>query len=149
MSNDPSNLSFSSLSFSSDSWLLDHVAYAVNNLDSAVQHYQKLFGLKLLFRGISEKDQIEAAFLGLANSAIELIAPLPGNQKIRKFLDTRGEGLHHLAFAVPSVAEELTRLTALGVELVDKVPRPGLRHHEIAFLHPRATGGVLIELCGK
>lgn len=131
-------------------WSLDHVGHAVRDIDSAISKYQSLFSASIVVRESLQSDGVDVAFLQLPNTLIELIAPQPapnGNPPLIRFLDKRGEGLHHYCFFVPSVASELARLEKLGVELIDTIPRLGSRGMSVAFLHPKSTNGVLIELC--
>ena len=126
---------------------LDHIGIAVSKIEPALDLYNKLFGLKLESRDHIAQSKVDVAFLRLDNTLIELIAPAPGNTSLTKFLETRGHGLHHICFKVEDIAAELLRLEQAGVELIDKVARPGAHGSSIAFLHPRTTDGVLIELC--
>jgi len=128
-------------------WPLDHVGIAVNGLDEALNEYKKSFGFVLESREKIDSQGVEAAFIRLPNTLIELLAPLNETGTLSKFLQKRGPGLHHLCYRVDDLEKELARLTSIGVELIDKTPRPGAHHTRIAFLHPRSTGGVLTELC--
>lgn len=129
---------------------IDHVALCVPELDSAISSWQSVLPLLLGPREYVPTQLTEAAFLltpAEADACIELIAPLPRGQNVglEKFLEQRG-GLHHIAFAVEDIAGALRELAERGVPLIDKVPRPGARGHQVAFLHPKALGGVLVEL---
>lgn len=128
-------------------WTLDHVAHAVRNIDDALKVYQGIFGLAVELRESSAEHLIDAAFVSAGSATIELIAPLEGNASLFRFLEKRGEGLHHICFRVRDLSSELSELDSCGVELIDRVPRKGLRNKSIAFIHPRSTGGALIELC--
>ena len=119
---------------------LHHIGVAVRNLDEAIARHAKL-GLKLAHREVVASQKVEVAFVG-ERPWIELVAG-PG---VSKFIDKRGEGQHHMAFAVPSIIEELARQKARGAALIDEAPRPGAWGHHVAFLHPKDQGGVLIEL---
>jgi methylmalonyl-CoA epimerase len=130
-----------------EKWRLNHIGHAVESIDSAVDKYQLLYGFELLETENIETQKVEAAFLGLANCEIELIAPLPGNTTLRRFLDKRGEGLHHICFEVEDIDNELKRLAEMGVRLIDYKPRPGSRNTLIAFIHPDESNSVLVELC--
>ncbi len=123
---------------------LHHIGVAVKNLDEAIKHYASL-GLKLVHRERVESQKVEVAFVG-ERPWIELVTGLDPHSGVSKFLDKRGPGQHHLAFAVPSIAEELKKQAAAGAELIDKAARPGAWGHKVAFLHPKTQGGVLIEL---
>ena len=125
---------------------IDHVGVCVRDLDAPL--WRDLLGLPYAHREQVEPQRTEAAFLdpAPAGASVELICPMPGNVGLEKFLEKRGEGLHHLAFAVSDLRAALARLADAGVPLIDREPRPGARGHLVAFLHPRATGGVLVEL---
>jgi methylmalonyl-CoA/ethylmalonyl-CoA epimerase len=128
---------------------IDHVAVCVSDLDAGAASCTELLGLPLAHREQVESQKTEAAFVdagGEAGTALEIIAPMAGNAGLDKFLEKRGQGLHHLAIRVSDLAEALRRLDAAGVPLIDKVPRPGARGHLVAFVHPKATGGTLVEL---
>jgi len=124
---------------------LHHVGIAVDDLDAAIATYAGLFGATLERREAVADQGVEAASLLVGETRIELLAPMGPDTPVGKFLAKRGPGMHHVAFAVADVAAELERLKAAGVQLIDKTPRVGLFGHEVAFIHPEATGGVLAE----
>ena len=124
---------------------LDHTAVAVHNLDEAIERYCRLFSMQLVDRANAPDGTVEVAFLRLDDTVIELIRPLHADSAVGRFLERRGEGLHHIAFAVDDISAALQALGEEGVELIDQAPRPGA-HGQVAFLHPRGTGGVLVEL---
>lgn len=126
---------------------LDHLGIAVLNIDAALAEYQKNFGFVLDSREIISSQRVEVAFIRLPNTLIELLAPQDDSSPLAKFLAKRGPGLHHICYRVEDIRAELARLKGAGVQLIDEVPRPGAHHTEIAFLHPKSTGGVLTELC--
>ena len=126
---------------------LDHIGIAVPNIDDAIKEYQSKFGFVVDSREKLSSQQVEVCFLALANTKIELLAPLSPNSKLQKFLDSRGPGLHHLCYQVSDIKAELARLKSEGLKLIDEVPRPGAHHTQIAFIHPGSCGGVLTELC--
>jgi methylmalonyl-CoA/ethylmalonyl-CoA epimerase len=123
---------------------IHHIGVAVKNLDEAIVRHAKL-GLKLAHREKVPSQQVEVAFVG-ERPWIELVAGAHPESAVSKFIDKRGPGQHHLAFAVPSIIEELARQKAAGATLIDEAPRPGAWGHCVAFLHPKDQGGVLIEL---
>lgn len=126
---------------------IDHVGVCVASMDQAAGLWATLLGTPIAHRACVDVQKTEAAFLDLGEPAtVELVAPMAGNAGLQKFLDKRGDGLHHLAFAVTDIRAALGRLAAAGVELIDKEPRQGARGHLVAFLHPRAMGGTLVEL---
>src|SRR5262249_23619012 len=124
---------------------IDHVAVAVADVDEALARYEKVLGLAARERELVASQKTEAALLPIGETSIELISP-KGNEGLARFLEKRGPGLHHIAIEVEGIEDALAALKALGVPLVDEAPRPGARGHKVAFLHPRATGGLLIEL---
>jgi methylmalonyl-CoA epimerase len=130
---------------------IDHIAVCVRDLDAALPPWIKLLGLQMGPREFVEAQKTEAAFVLTpeeAGACVELIAPKGGNAGLEKFNDkNQGRaGLHHIAFAVDDLAAALRELDAAGVPLIDKVPRPGARGHEVGFLHPKAADGILVEL---
>jgi methylmalonyl-CoA epimerase len=124
---------------------LHHVGVAVEDLDSAVEMYQGVFGAKLTHRATSEYDGLAAAFLRMGEAEIELLASLREDSTVGKFLAKRGPGLHHVAYSVPDVKQALADAHAAGLELIDVVPRIGMHGVPIAFIHPKSVGGVLTE----
>lgn len=122
-----------------------HVGIAVRDLDLAVDRYR---ALGLVVDALEDVPAAGArvAFLKAGGIEIELLEPLGADSAVARFLQRRGEGLHHVAFAVEDIPSELVRLEKLGFELVDRVPRPGARGRTVAFLHPRSAHGVLLEL---
>jgi methylmalonyl-CoA/ethylmalonyl-CoA epimerase len=134
---------------------IDHVAIAVADLGEAAGRLGGLFGLRQTAVEHVAAQKTDVVFLHAAggDGAVELICPSAGaaaeSAGLRKFLDKRGPGLHHVCFEVDDLAGALATLKSAGVDLIDEAPRPGARGHLVAFLHPRATGGVLFELCQK
>ena len=124
---------------------IDHVAIAVADIDAAAAALHKTLGLSVKEREVVETQKTEAALLPLGESSLELISPR-GNEGLARFLEKRGPGLHHIAVEVEGIESALTFLKTLGVPLIDETPRKGARGHKVAFLHPKATGGVLVEL---
>lgn len=124
---------------------VDHVGVAVRNLESAIERYAEL-GLVLDYMGTVPGAGVRVAFLKAGDSQLELVEPLGPDTAVGRFLEKRGEGLHHIAFATGSIVDELTRLSEEGFELIDRAPRPGARGRTVAFVHPKSAHGVLIEL---
>lgn len=124
---------------------IDHVAICVPDIDAALARYEEVLGLEVEAREIVLSQKTEAALLPVGESRLELIAP-KGNEGLVRFLEKRGSGLHHIAVEVEGIEAALAFLKGLGVPLIDEAPRTGARGHKVAFLHPKATGGVLIEL---
>ena len=124
---------------------ISHVAVAVENIDEALAKYATALGLAPTSREFVASQKVEAALLPIGDASIELIAP-NGNDGVKKFLEKRGPGLHHLALEVEGIEEALVFLKSLGVQLIDETPRVGAHGHKVAFIHPKATGGLLVEL---
>jgi methylmalonyl-CoA/ethylmalonyl-CoA epimerase len=124
---------------------LHHVALVVRDLDAALSFYRDTLGLRVhKVETVAEQD-VKAALLNLDNTEIELIEPLSSESGVGRFLENRGEGLHHVCFTTPDIRAEIADLKARNVELIDQEPRHGLAGL-ICFLHPRAHAGVLVEL---
>ena len=125
---------------------LDHVAIAVRDLDEAVDRYGLLYGVEPQYREIVDDQGVEEAMIAVGGSHIQLLRPLGPATPVGRFLDKRGEGLHHVAYAVADIDAALTHLIAEGVELIDREPRIGGGGARIAFIHPRSFAGTLTEL---
>lgn len=127
---------------------IDHVGLCVRSVDAAGPAWAALLGVPVVDREDVAAQRTTAAFLRPPEgaAAVELVCPMPENQGLEKFLAGRGDAMHHLAFAVSDLAAALERLSGAGVELIDRAPRPGAGGHLVAFLHPRALGGTLVEL---
>ena len=128
---------------------IHHVGIAVEDLEAAIETYERLFGAEVEHREALVDQGADVALLNVGDSRIELLAPRGADTPVGRFLEKRGAGMHHLAFEVDDVGAELARLAGAGAELVDERPRRGILGHEIAFVHPAATGGVLAELVGR
>ncbi len=128
---------------------LDHIGIAVEDLDAAIDLYREKLGF--VVEAIEEVPGfgVKVAFLPLGEGKVELVQPVSGDSAMSKFLEKRGPGFHHLCFRVEDIRAELVRLEAAGVQLVDREPREGAHGTLVAFLHPKSTGGVLIELAEK
>lgn len=125
---------------------IDHVGIAVRDLDAAVEHYRKAFGLEPAHRETVADQGVEEVLFRAGTSYIQLLGALGPETPVGRFLERRGEGLHHVGYRVPDVAAALGRLKELGIRLVDEAPRPGSRGTTVAFVHPEGMGGVLVEL---
>ncbi len=125
---------------------IDHVAIAVNNLDEAVKEYQKVLGVKEVEFEIVETEGVRVAILHLTNSRIELMEATRDSSPIKKFLESRGEGLHHIALETEKIEGEVDRMKNNGVRFLGEI-RPGSRGAKITFIHPKSLHGVLTELC--
>jgi methylmalonyl-CoA/ethylmalonyl-CoA epimerase len=125
---------------------VDHIGVAVSNLEEALAFYRDCLGLQLIEIELVEEQGVRVAKLEAGNTHIELLEPLSPDSPVGKFLSTRGQGLHHVCFAVDDINHELDGMKAAQVRLIDAVPRTGAGGAKIAFVHPKATGGVLMEL---
>ena len=125
---------------------LDHVGVATPDADAAAERLGALLDAPVVHGEAT--DELRFVFLGLDGAEFELIEPLGDDNPIAHFLADARRGLHHVAFRVPDVGAALRSAEAAGAELIDETPRPGARGHEIGFVHPRSTGGVLLEYVG-
>jgi methylmalonyl-CoA epimerase len=125
---------------------IDHVGVAVSDLDRAIALYQGTFGMPLVHRETVAEQGVEAVLLDVGDGHVELLSPLGPETMVGRFVERRGEGLHHVAYRVDDIDAALARLAEVGVELIDREPRIGIRGSRVAFLHPKSTEGVLTEL---
>jgi methylmalonyl-CoA epimerase len=125
---------------------IDHVAIAVHDLDAAIEYYQRAYGVDVQHREVVERDGVEEALLRVADSYVQLLTPVRDDSPVAKYLERRGEGLHHVGYRVDSCAATLERLKAEGFQLIDEEPRPGSRGTTVAFVHPKGAFGTLVEL---
>ena len=124
---------------------IDHVAIAVEDIEGAAANWKEAFGLAGREHEVVASQQTEAILIPIGESNVELLSPR-GNAGLARFLEKRGPGLHHIAIEVEGIESALAFLKGIGVPLIDEAPRAGARGHKVAFVHPRATGGVLVEL---
>jgi methylmalonyl-CoA/ethylmalonyl-CoA epimerase len=125
---------------------IDHVAIAVNDLDAAIAYYESAFGARVAHRERVERDGVEEALLAVADSFVQLVMPTRDDSPVAKFLERKGEGLHHVGYRVEDCSVALEAVKAAGGELIDESPRPGSRGTTVAFVHPKGSFGTLIEL---
>jgi methylmalonyl-CoA/ethylmalonyl-CoA epimerase len=125
---------------------IDHIGVAVEDLDAAIALYEKSFEMALAHRETVESQGVEAVLLDVGEGHFELLSPLSPETPVGKYLDKRGPGLHHVAYAVADIDDVISRLKEAGVEMIDSEPRQGIRDSRVAFVHPRSTGGVLTEI---
>ena len=125
---------------------IDHVAIAVVDLEAAIAWYAEVFGATVEHREVVVSDGVEEALVRVADSYVQLLTPTRDDSPVAKFLASRGEGLHHVAYRVSDCALALAAVTAAGYRVIDAAPRPGSRGTTVAFVHPRASFGTLIEL---
>jgi methylmalonyl-CoA/ethylmalonyl-CoA epimerase len=123
-----------------------HVAFAVTDLDEALETYQQLFGARIELRGRMDDQGVEAAYLRIGDGRVELVSALGEDTPVGRFLAKRGPGMHHVAYEVADVVSAVRSLVAKGVEVIDPEPRPGLGGHEVSFVHPDSVHGVLVEV---
>ena len=126
---------------------IEHIGIAVRSIAGSLPYYENVLGLKCYNIEEVADQKVKTAFFKAGQTKIELLEPTSEDSTIAKFLENKGEGVHHIAFAVSNVADALAEVEAKGVRLVDKAPRGGAEGLSIAFLHPKSTGSVLTELC--
>jgi len=126
---------------------IEHIGIAVSNLETAINFYEKVLGLKCYRIEEVVEQKVRTAFFMVGQTKIELLESTDPEGPIGKFIEKKGEGIHHLAFAVQNIEDKLAHAEKLGVKLIDNVPRKGAEGLDIAFLHPKSASGVLIELC--
>ena len=125
---------------------IDHIGVAVEDIDASLALYEQSFEMPLVHRETVSSQGVEAVLLDVGDGHVELLRPLGPETAVGKFLERKGPGLHHVAYAVDDIDATLEKLAAAGLELIDKEPRVGIRESRVAFLHPRSTGGVLTEI---
>ncbi|MDR2843575.1 MAG: methylmalonyl-CoA epimerase [Candidatus Symbiothrix sp.] len=126
---------------------IEHIGIAVKSIADSLPYYETVLGLKCYNIEDVADQKVKTAFFKVGQTKIELLEPTSEDSTIAKFIEKRGEGVHHIAFAVPDVSAALTEAESKGVQLIDKAPRNGAEGLHIAFLHPKSTKGVLTELC--
>jgi len=126
---------------------IEHIGIAVSNLAASVALYEEVFGLKCYNIEEVADQKVRTAFFRIGQTKIELLESTDPEGPIAKFIEKKGEGIHHIAFAVENIDDKLRQADKKGVRLIDANPRKGAEGLNIAFLHPKSTGGVLIELC--
>ena len=125
---------------------IDHIAIAVNDLDAAIQWYREAFGAVVAHREVVQSDGVEEALLAVAESYVQLLTPTRDDSPVAKYLEKRGEGIHHVGYRVENCGVALDAIKALGGKVLDDAPRPGSRGTTVAFVHPKTSFGTLIEL---
>jgi methylmalonyl-CoA epimerase len=125
---------------------IDHIGVATDDLDAAVALYEGTLGMPVAHRETVESQGVEAVLLDIGEGHVELLRPLGPDTPIGKYLDNKGPGLHHVAYAVEDIEGVLGKLKEAGIEMIDSEPRVGIRQSRVAFVHPRSTGGVLTEI---
>jgi methylmalonyl-CoA/ethylmalonyl-CoA epimerase len=125
---------------------IDHVAIAVNDLEAAIAYYRETFGAEVEHREVVESDGVEEALVKVADSYIQLLTPTREDSPVARYLERKGEGLHHIGYRVDDCATALAAVKAAGSRVIDEEPRPGSRGTTVAFVHPKGAFGTLIEL---
>jgi methylmalonyl-CoA/ethylmalonyl-CoA epimerase len=128
---------------------LDHIGIAVTNLNEALGIYERILGLKLVKIKTVENQGVKVALLLAGETKIELLEPTDEGSSVAKFIAKKGEGIHHIALTVSNIENSLEEIKRKDIALIDEKPRIGFEGHKIAFLHPKSTKNVLIELCEK
>jgi len=126
---------------------IEHIGIAVKSIADSIPYYENILGLKCYSIEEVADQKVKTAFFKVGQTKIELLEPTSEDSTIAKFIENKGEGVHHIAFAVSNVADALAEVEAKGVRLIDQEPRSGAEGLSIAFLHPKSTGSVLTELC--
>ncbi len=125
---------------------IDHIGIAVNNLEKIKEFYKTVFNIDFLFEEELKENKVKVLVYKVGESNIEYLEPITEDSTINKFLESRGEGIHHIAFKVSNLEEKLKILKEKGIYLIDEKPRLGFHNKKIAFIHPKSTFGTLIEL---
>ncbi len=128
---------------------IDHLGIAVPSIDGGNAFWSDILGLKMEGKETVESQKVTTAFLPVGESEVELLESTADDGPIAKFIEKKGAGFQHVAFRVANIEEALAELKEKGIRLIDETPRPGAGGAKIAFLHPKATGGVLVELCQR
>ncbi|NLN47775.1 MAG: methylmalonyl-CoA epimerase [Clostridiales bacterium] len=128
---------------------LDHIGIAVKDLEESVKFYEEVLGLKLQGIETVEEQKVKVAFLPLGDTELELLEATSPDSPIAKFIESKGQGVQHLAFRVDNIEKVLGEMKEKGIRLIDEKPRYGAGGAKIAFLHPKSTNGVLVELCER
>jgi methylmalonyl-CoA/ethylmalonyl-CoA epimerase len=126
---------------------ISHIGIAVTSIDDAAPFYREVLGMKYEGSEVVAEQKVKVAFFLVGESRIELLEPTSADSPVAKFLEKNGPGVHHVAFEVADLEQRLAQLRNSGVRLIDESPRPGAHGTRIAFMHPKASGGVLTELC--
>lgn len=128
---------------------VDHIGIAVSSLEESIKFYEEILGLKLHGTEVVEEQKVKVAFLPIGDTEVELLEATSPDSSIAKFIEKKGQGVQHIAFRVDDIEAALDDMRAKGIRLIDEKPRYGAGGARIAFLHPKSTNGVLIELCER
>ncbi len=126
---------------------IEHIGIAVKNIEESIKYYENILGLKCYALEEVKDQKVKTAFFMVGQTKIELLESTDPEGPIGKFVEKKGEGIHHIAFAVKGIENALSEMESKGVQLIDKLPRKGAECLNIAFLHPKSTAGILTELC--
>lgn len=128
---------------------VDHIGIAVKSLEAVLPFYTDVLGIPLLRVEEVESQKVKVAFMQAGETKLELLEPMSPESTIAKFIEKRGEGIHHVALGVESIEKRIAELKEKGIRMIDDSPRPGAGGADIAFMHPKSASGVLFELCEK
>ncbi|MGB7604670.1 MAG: methylmalonyl-CoA epimerase [Lutisporaceae bacterium] len=128
---------------------VDHIGIAVSSLEESIKFYEEVLGLKLNGTEVVDEQKVKVAFLPIGDTEVELLEATSPDSAIAKFIEKKGQGVQHIAFKVDDIEAALDDMRAKGIKLIDEKPRYGAGGARIAFLHPKSTNGVLIELCER
>lgn len=128
---------------------VDHIGIAVKNLDNALKFYEDTLGIKCISKEEVEEQKVKVAFLPIGDTEVELLESTSDDGAVAKFIEKRGEGVQHIAYRVDNIEEAIAEMKGKGIRMIDEEPRYGAGGAKIAFLHPKSTFGVLIELCER
>lgn len=128
---------------------VDHIGIAVRNLEEMLPYYTETLGCPLMKIEQVDSQKVRVAFIDAGNIKLELLEPTDETSPIAKFIEKRGEGIHHVAFGVDNIEQRMEELRTAGVQLLSEAPKPGAGGAMVAFMHPKSSGGVLYELCEK
>lgn len=128
---------------------VDHIGVAVSNLEESIKFYEEVLGLKCQGTEVVEEQKVRVAFLPIGDTEIELLEATEPDSPIAKFIEKKGQGVQHIAFRVDDIEKALEEMRNLGIKLIDENPRYGAGGARIAFLHPKSTNGLLVELCER
>ncbi|MGB9678925.1 MAG: methylmalonyl-CoA epimerase [Thermoanaerobacteraceae bacterium] len=128
---------------------IDHIGIAVKSIEEAAKFYEDVMGLKIKDIEIVEEQKVKTAFIPIGEGEFELLESTSEDGPIAKFIEKKGEGIQHIALRVENIEQKLKDLKAKGIKLIDEVPRYGAGGAKIAFIHPKSTNGILLELCER
>lgn len=128
---------------------VDHIGIAVKSIDEALKFYEDILGIECVSTEVVEEQKVRVAFLPVGDTEVELLESTDEDGPIAKFIEKKGEGIQHIAYKVDDIEKSIEELKAKGIRLIDEKPRYGAGGAKIAFLHPKSTFGVLIELCQR